>query len=59
MEKETKQIYQGMVYYFKKTFYYGEFVQGKKNGYGVEIDYGNKVSIWKGNFFNGSKTGYF
>jgi len=48
-----------MIWYFKKTLYYGQIVGGKKNGLGIEIKLSDEVKVWKGKFQNGQKTGYF
>ena len=47
-----------MVNYYNKIWFYGEMSMGKKHGRGVEIDIG-KSTVWKGNFVEGKKTGYF
>lgn len=48
-----------MVWYFKRILYYGELVDGKKHGQGIEISLVNDMIIWKGKFHHGHKTGYF
>lgn len=51
----------GFVWYYRKALYYGEFIGGKKHGYGVEVDVEERgcETIWRGNFYQGKKTGYF
>jgi hypothetical protein len=56
--KSSKEIYRGMFWTFKRIWYYGQLVDGKKHGTGVEIDLPTST-VWKGKFVHGRKTGYF
>ena len=48
-----------MVWHFKKVLFYGELVNNKKHGQGIEISLAVPPITWKGTFQKGHKTGYF
>lgn len=48
-----------MVWYFKKSLYYGQLLDSKKHGNGIEIQVSKQPLVWKGKFQKGQKTGYF
>lgn len=53
-DKPNESItYKGIIWYFKKTIYYGQMLAGKKNGLGIQIKLSDEIKVWKGKFQNG------
>lgn len=42
--------YIGMVWYYKKSLYYGKLLDGKKHSDGIEIQLSKQPMVWKGKF---------
>jgi hypothetical protein len=55
---QSASTYEGIIYYLDHKLYYGEFIGGIKQGYGVEIDF-NRGVRFAGYFEQGKKTGLF
>jgi len=47
-----------MLWYYHRIWYYGQMLDGKRHGLGIEIDL-SYSKVWKGIYVNNKKEGYF